>query len=695
MLMKSFKLTPIAMACALTYPALVLAEEAATLPPVVVTDTATQAPMPETNRLGLSARETPQAATVIDAGMIKAQNADRLEDVLRNVPGLTQASGHGGIFSNYVVRGFQLDNASSYFKDGLRTDRQSQLSLQNIQQVEVVRGPSSMQYGKLVPGGLINFVTKKPQRERRQEVTVSANSFGQLEGGVDSTGALTSGGGILYRLNAEAKHLDSFRDEVDGEAYMVSPAFTFRLGDSTTLEASTEHNWLDTIRDPGQPAADGATVASVRDLDPEWFYGEDDAENDVHTDAARLRLSHQLNAAWQLRADYANARYERDMLFTLNLGLTPDRTAVRRASNAADTDQRFETQRVEAFGQFATGPVGHRLLAGVDRAERRIKDTFGTRTALDNVPLRNPSPTGNAVYDSTLTEVDRGDIDNRGLYLQDQMDWGALSLMLGLRRDWLEEDLGVDAGADGAFRSRTDTEANSPSAALLYRLNPQLSLYTSYSRSLDSNLPFDGCGRRFSPSQGEQYEAGVKGAAFAETLQWSATLFDLYREDGLTDDPSGATDPFGNSCQVQGGEQRSTGLELEASGRITPALRLHGAYTRLHARVSEPDDGNRLRNAPKHSGRIWTEYEAMQGLALSLGVTYVDERYANDANTLTVPSYVIWDAGARYRFNPQHSVQLGVKNLADRQYVEDASQNRNSINQGAPIGASLRYTMTF
>lgn len=699
-----FKLTPIAVACALAYPALSMADEATTLAPVVVSDTVTQAPVAESNRLGTSLRETPQAISVVGAEEIRAQNADRLEDVLRTVPGVTQTSGHSGIFSNYVLRGFQLDNISGYFKDGLRTDRQSALSLQNIEQVEVVRGPASMQYGKLVPGGLVNFVTKKPQRERHHEVTASVNSFGQVEGGVDTTGAFNDS--VLYRLNGEAKRIESFRDGVDGEAYMVSPAFTFLLGTATTLEASTEHNWLDTIRDPGQPAPDGATIGSVRDLDPEWFYGEEDAENDVHTDAARLRLSHQLNTSWLLRADYANARYERDMFFTLNLGLTPDFTAVRRAANTGDTDQRFETQRVEALGQFATGPVNHRLLVGADRAERRIKDVLGTRTALDSVPLRNPDPTGNAVYDTTPSEITRSESDNHGVYLQDQMDLGPVSLMLGVRRDWLDEEVELDDIAfagESSFASETDTDAYSPSAGLLYRVSPQLSLYSSYARSLDSNVAQDPCGRSFSPSRGEQYEAGAKGAAFGENLQWAVTAFDLYRKDALVDDPSGATDATGFfTCQVAGGEQRSTGVELEVSGRVTPALRLHGSYTRLNARITDDAqdetvtrEGNKLRNAPKHSGRIWTEYDVTQGLALSLGATYVDERFANDANTLTIPSYVVWDAGARYRFNPQHSLQLGVKNLTDRQYVEDASQNRNSINQGAPVAASLRYTVTF
>jgi iron complex outermembrane receptor protein len=661
---------------------------------IVVTALGGQAGAPAaSNRLGVSLQNMPQAATVLTSELIRAQNADTLEEVLHNVPGVIQTSGHSGIFSNYVVRGFQLDNNASYFKDSLRFDRQSQLSLQNIEQVEVVRGPASLQYGKLVPGGFVNFVTKKPQESARHQVTAYLSSFGQVEGGFDSTGKLTDDGRILYRFNAEAKHLDSFRRHVDGEAYMVSPALTFRLGEATRLEITTEHNWLDTIRDPGQPAPDGATIASVTRLSPKLFYGETDAKNEVESHSGTVRFNHQLGEDWEVRLDYVRSYFDRDMFFTLNLN--PLNGMVRRRSNTSVTEQRSESMRAEVFGRFSTGAISHRLLVGADRLNRRFKETYGTVTVIPSVDLFDPQPAGNVVYDRTLTETDRVRAHDGGIYVQDQMQLGKLDLMLGLRHDWLDERLSVDdLTGPVTFSSRINAKQFSPSAGVVYRLLPQLSLYANYSRSLDANVAFDGCGRTFEPSRGTQYEGGVKGSAFGDRLQWAVAAFDLRRTNALVDDPSGTVDPAtGSTCQIAAGEQRSTGFELEASGYIARGLRLHGAFTHLSARVSEDPDasiiGRKLRNAPRNSARLWGEYSfggPLDGLSASLGITYVGCRFANDANTLTIPSHTVWDAGARYKLNESHSIAVAV---------EDAGQNVRSINQRAPRSLSLRYIGSF
>lgn len=674
----------------------------AALPAVTVSGAAHKHSVAESNRLGVTLRETPQAATVIGADLIRAQGAYRLEEVLRNAPGVSQASGHTGIFSNFVLRGFQLNNNAGYFKDGLRFDRQSDLSLQNIEQVEVVRGPASLQYGKLVPGGFVNFVTRKPQAVSKHEATLYANQSGRIEGGVDSTGKLTDDGSVLYRINAEAKHLDSFRDHVDGESFLVSPAFTIKLGAATVLDVMTEHNRLDTIRDPAQPAPDGRTIGSVTSLDPELFYGEPDAKNNVRSNAGTIRLNHRLNEIWTLRSDYANSHYKRDMFFTFNL--TPAGSTVARRSNTSVTKQHSETMRVEAFGEFATGEVRHRLLAGLDRLHRRFDETFGTPEAIPAVSLFSPSPAGNVLYNQTLSEIATVDVRNSGFYLQDQVEFGRWSVMLGARRDWLKENMRANVISDGVVAaSGTDTAKTSPSAGLVYRLAPDLSLYVSTTRSLDANLARDGCGRDYTPSRGMQYEVGAKGAAFGDGLQWAVTAFDLRRTNTLVDDPSSAMDAAtGVTCQVQAGEQRASGVELEASGQIARGWRLHGVFTHLNARVSEDTAvsmvGKKLKNSPEKSARLWIEYafgESWQGLSASLGVTYVGRRFADDANTLAIPSYTVWEAGARYAISPHDTIQLAVKNLTDRRYVEDAEQNVSSISQGAPRTIFLRYIRTF
>ncbi len=691
---KHFRLTPIAMVCAVSVHSIAIAQETE-LPAVVVS--ASKSTPPDANRLGVGVQETPQAITAIGADLMRAQGVDQLEDVMRNVPGMTQSAAHAGIFSNYVLRGFQLDNANNYFRDGLRFDRQSQISLQNIEQVEVIRGPASLQYGKLAPGGLVNFVTKKPLATRKHEATLYANQFGQLEGGFDSTGKLTESGNVLYRLNVEAKKLDSFRDHVDGDAYFIAPAFTFNLSDTTVMDVLLEHGRHDTIRDPGQPATVQNDLASVTRLDPSAFHGEKSAKNLVHNTSGALRLNHRLNAAWELRADYSGSRFDRDMYYTINLPVT--NSSVPRRTLAAFTDARSDSVRVEAFGNFATGELKHKLLAGMDRLKRRVDDITTSGTSLSPVDLFNPVPTGNATYSLVPESNAKTRSTDTGIYVQDQMAFGPWSVMLGLRHDRLKENNHEEI-LD--LRNKHEATQTSPGAGLLYHVTPKLALYANYSRSLDSNLATDDCGRSYDPSRGSQYEAGVKGFAFDNGLQWAVSAFDLMRSNGLSQDPSGAKGLSGNIlCQVQGAKQRSTGVEFEVSGRPTKALRLHAAYSRLNARFTEDTDplkvGNKLRNAPEQSARLWAEYGftgAWQGLFTSLGMSYVGKRFADDKNTLTIPSYMVWDAGVRYALSKADTLQLAVSNLTDRRYVESAV-NTNLIIQGEPRTVSVRYIRKF
>jgi iron complex outermembrane recepter protein len=690
--------TRLAAACALALLAPhVLAEQAAKLEQVQVSG-ARSTPS-DANRLGVGVQDTPQALTVIGAELMRAQGAESLEQVLLNVPGLTQTAAHSGIFSNYVSRGFQLDNASNFFRDGLRFDRQSQVSLQNIEQVEVIRGPASLQYGKLVPGGLVNFVTKKPTAVTRHEVTLLANRFGQVEAGLDTTGSFDVAGKLLYRLNAEAKRLDGFRDHVDGHAWSVAPAFSVELSPATALDVMLEHSRHDTLRDPGQPAPDATDLGSVTRIAPSAFFGETNATNAVRNTSGALRLNHRLNSEWQLRADYSGSRFDRDMRFTINLNRRATApTLVPRVSRAAFTSADADSVRLEAFGDFAAAGLRHKLLLGVDRLKRRVDDLTTGNTVLAPVDLYQPVPTGNASYSSTPLFDETMRATDTGLYVQDQVSAGPWQLMLGLRRDSLKETY-REAGLD--FRNQHDATQTSPSAGVLFRAAPQLQLYASYSRSLDSNVATNGCGRSYDPSRGTQYEVGAKGSGLGG-LQWAVSAFDLTRANGLSEDPTGAVDADDNACMVQGAKQRSTGVEVEASGRVGKQWRLHAAFAQLHARFTEDTDpskiGKKLRNAPKQTLRLWAEHDfgaALPGLSASLGLSRIGERFANDANTLRIPAHTVWDAGLRYALGASDSLQLVVRNLTDRRYVEDSAPNANAINQGAPRNLTLRYAHVF
>jgi iron complex outermembrane receptor protein len=227
----------------------------------------------------------------------------------------------------------------------------------------------------------------------------------------------------------------------------------------------------------------------------------------------------------------------------------------------------------------------------------------------------------------------------------------------------------------------------------MYRVLPNLSVYASYSESFESNLGRDVAGNVFDPALSEQYEIGAKGS-LAPGLQWSAAVFDLRKTNMTTRDLANP------GFSVQTGEQRAKGVELELSGRVTSALRVHGAFSYLDSEIVRDNlfpVGNKLRMAPRHTARLWGEYAfagAWQNWSASLGTTYVGERYTNLFNNNVIPSFVVWDAGVRYRVTKNDTLQLAIKNLTDRRYVEDALDT-DQIYQGAPRSVSLRYTHMF
>ena len=696
MFYKGFRLTPLALASiVLCQPAAYAQSQAQSqaqdnvLATVNVVADRDRAAVAQSNRLGIPLAETAQAATVVTSELIRDQEARGLDQVLNNVPGVVSGVA-SQTYQNFFMRGFMVDNVNNYLRDGMRFDRQQDVSLQNLEQVEVLRGPGSLQYGKLAPGGLINLVTKKPQAKARTDVSVFADNFGQVEGTLDTTGALGGGNNVFYRLNAEVKRLDSFRDHVTGNAHMIAPALMFVLSPATTLDVNFEHTRMDVVPDTGLPTVDGTTIASALQQNIRTFYGETDANWYSRSNLLAAHLKHDLYANWQVRADFLVGKLSRAVYQVDSWGLAKDaggKDIVTRTSLPYFLDQMSTSQRVELGGKLQTGAVRHNVLAGVDRVARIIRNFDGERADIAPVDLFNPVRRGNTFFDTRKLTADSGDSRSHGVYLQDQMEIGPWMLMAGLRHDRLED-------ARGTYSQRKSH--TSPSAAAMYKVNPALSLYASYSESFEANVGRSFTGQVFELALGEQVEVGAKGG-IGPDFTWSASVYDLRKTNITTRDLAHP------GFSVQTGEQRAKGVELEASGRIAaicPSLRVSAAISFLEAEITRDNTfkvGNKVRNSPDSTARVWADYAftgPLAGLSASLGVTYTGERYADLRNAYLVPSSVVWDAGARYAVSKNGTLQLALRNLANRRYAEDA-QDLDMVFPGSPRAVSLRYRHTF
>lgn len=641
-------------------------------------------------------REIPQSIQVVPRQVIEDQQATALQEVTRNVSGVIQANTFGTSQDSFLIRGFQQ---TVFLRDGFRDPTFRIRETANIERVEVLKGPASVLYGTLEPGGIINLVSEAPLEEPYYALEGSFGSQGYLQPSLDFSGPFTPAND-LYRLNALYERRDSFRDfDTDIERVFVAPAFSFSLGERTDLRLDLEY--LNDRRpfDRGLVAiGDG-----VADIPFDRVLGEPDDFNKFEEVSGGYLLEHAFNDDWQLRHAFRFSVANSLSVFTRSQRLNENTGILRRAwSNNSDETENYALQ-TSVEGNFTTGSLDHTLLFGVDLL--RTRQAFDNRFDFATAPpqdIFNPQygarrPTREEMPDfaefGTVT-------DSVGVYLQDQIALSDnLNLLIGGRFDIVEErstnnqDFGgtVSQGDD-----RLQTEAFSPRIGLLYRPISPLALYASYSRSFAPNGATDINGNLLEPERGTQYEVGLRGELFEGQLLANLAAYYLTKSNIAVADPNiaGVSRPIG--------EQRSRGLELDVVGQITPGWNLIASYAYTDAEFTEDGgsalEGNRPYGVPEHAASLWTTYEiqsgSLQGLGAGLGLFFVGERQGDNRNSFQVPSYVRTDASLFYR-RDRWRAGLNFKNLFDVNHIESTGNNRRRVNPGTPFSIEATITMEF
>ncbi|MBF2047905.1 MAG: TonB-dependent siderophore receptor [Elainella sp. C42_A2020_010] len=396
------------------------------------------------------------------------------------------------------------------------------------------------------------------------------------------------------------------------------------------------------------------------------------------------RLEHQFNENLTLRnafwVEIANV-LERDLI---GLGpLQPDNRTVNREASTTSGGTTTYSLVTDVVGTVNTGSVEHELLFGVDL--RRQDESFDLFLGGDTIDLFDPQY-GNRDFGLTLGYDATQRRSYVGVYAQDLISiFDNLKLLLGARYDLANQEyIGRLEGESTLFQQDTQL---SPRVGIVYQPIPPVSLYASWSRSF---FPLGDFGDRnadgtpFEPTTGEQFEIGVKTEFLDGRLAATVALYDITRQNVLTDDPDRP------NFRIQVGEQRSRGVEFDVAGEILPGWNLIASYAYIDSEITEDNsgfEGNRPRNVPEHSGSLWTTYEIqtgdLQGLGVGAGIFVVGDRPGDLANTFDLPSYVRTDAAIFYR-RDNWQVQLNLKNLFDVDYFESAI-SRNGVSPGAPF----------
>ena len=626
----------------------------------------------------------------------------------------------------------------------------------NIERIEVLKGPASASFSSVDPGGSINLVTKKPLAVDRKEVSLSVGSFSTLRGTLDFTGPLNKQKTLLYRVNGAFQQARSYRDLVRNNALLFSPSFSYIPNARTSLNAELIYSSMAGNLDRGQPIF-GAT-AGVTNLNSTPISLNLGASNDFF-DSNQLiitgSLAHKFTEHISVNAQYMKQTWTEDLqehrttnAFAVDITGKPVTSLA--AMQFVQRKQFWNVDNLSTYVNFAvnTGAIHHNLLVGYDlsawqklkgggqNAARGFLLTNGTavntfvpanaanyqtltaggvtlpRPNVNYFDLANPSYTIRNVNDYVLnvrTPLPAALTTTNALYVQEQLRWNKLLVLLGLRQEWFRDITNYESPGEGSFTKM----ALLPRVGVTYALRPNLNVYGTYLEGFQGQsntvtlLPNTGSffgtaksANLFEPLRSDLKEIGVKATLAGGRISFNAALYEINQRNLLLNANLSA---FPDSLVTRGAE-RSRGFEMDVAGYLTPNWQLNASYSYIDAIIVSDNDaslaGARKQNTPVHSGNLWTRYNfptnsPLGDLGVGFGMQYSGSKIPWFTRAFEVPAYTLFDMALYYtpaRTNVQ--VALNVNNLTNQTYWIGA-QNYLRLFPGAPRNTMLSLTYKF
>ena len=646
-------------------------------------------------------RDAPQSISIIPRQVMEQQAASTLRDVLRNVSGISMAAGEGGggpAGDNLTLRGFGARN--DIFIDGIRDFASYTRDTFNIEQVEVVKGPSSAQTGRGSTGGYINMFTKQPTLDTFVGGTASVGTSDFLRGTADVNIGGTDlgvGAGTAMRFNVMIHDADTpGRDFVGTNRLGFAPSIAVGLGTTTRAILSYVYMKQNNVPDYGIPFL-GNDPAPV---DYDNYYGllERDREK-LNSHLLTFAIEHDLSDFVRISNTTRFGHARRDSITSSPRFEAGSTTSVLPQTQSRDTADGILLNQSNLFAKFATGGIRHDLVAGFEVSREKSRNQLraisnGTPTDLfDPDPER---PWGGTIVDRP-GEVVRARADSVAAYLFDTVHFSEKLLASGgLRfehyRTRFEPAPSQVTSAIGDIR-RTDNSVTWR-AGLTYKPVRRLSLYAGAGTSVNPSIenmtqttPSLAVGA-LKPEKSRTVEVGAKWDGFKGKLLLTAALF---RTDKMNARTIGLA---GDPATVLEGKQRVDGAELGAIGRITRNWQVIAAYTYLDSEVRSSNEdseiGNRLPNVPTHSGSLWSTVK-IGAFEVGGGVRYVGTRYTNVNNVRRIEDYWVGDATLAYDINKQMTVRLNAFNLTDERFIDQVGGGHFISGQSRSLLATLAF----
>ncbi|KEZ77909.1 TonB-dependent siderophore receptor [Salinisphaera hydrothermalis] len=640
--------------------------------------------------------ETPQTVDVITRQQISDQGSKNVNDALRYTPGVfTGIAGASTRQDAIQLRGFSGGDVNNAFLDGMRlmSDPGAYSNFQidpfMLERIDVVKGPSSVLYGRAQPGGLVNYVTKRPQAETERHLQFYGGSFDTYGGGFDFTGALPKKSWGNYRIVGHAETSDTQYDVVKSERYAIMPEVDLNLSDDTDLllQAYIQHDPAAGFHGsvPYDLSVNGDAYGGT--VSPSWV--DTDAGHEKFDRQQRMftyALTHHVNDHVRLRSTARYSDLETDLAQVYQYGFTGNGADLTRYyTGAREHLKAFSTDNNIQF-EFATGAIQHEMLAGVDYQQRfnRVHDYGIPYDASSSVPtgVKPLDPFDPNYDDDPLVRsiVETGNANRKlkqfGGYLQDQMTYKRLHVLLSGREDYLRREYQDLSTADGATAKRSD-DAFTGRVAVLYESQYGISPYFSYSEAFNPTAYSAANGQIAEPTKSNQYEIGVKYAPRGVNALLTISLYDLTQKNVQQ---RTAVTPI---TFASVGDIQSRGVEFTAKGDITDDLHVIAGYS--YQDVEYQNDvasgsvtahkGDTPARTPNQLASLWVTYDFPKRISAGLGGHYVGKSYADGRNRLKVPDYAVADAMVKADLGAWSSTLEGVSlrvnanNLFDKKYV--------------------------
>jgi iron complex outermembrane receptor protein len=646
-------------------------------------------------RLDVPVLDVPQSVQTVTGDFLDDQDVDRLDEVFRNVSGVNAFSS----YIDFTMRGFRT---SAVLIDGTKALGSyffANPKIADVRRIEVVKGPSSVLYGQLEPGGLINIITKKPRARPSRSVSAEIGNRDHYELSADLTGPVPGADGLQYRVIGDVESSGSFRRFQETRRAEVVPKLSWTPSASTTV--SVEAAYYDEVRDGQRDRGIAAppTNGQAPDVDAlpiEWTSNEPGDEATSSGASVQADLQHAVSDDWSLSgtARYAQTTYTNEYHEPRGFEQQDGELMVTRQYRDQVFDVAEFATTLNVVGTVTTGPFQHRLLAGGDvyLSDTQTDYTYRNAPALNvfTPTYQNRDP---ATYTPLLElEGDRTD-RNYGGYVQNLVTvLPSVKVLAGLRYDGFDQrldrtlnnqsqDIDVD---EGAFTFRTGA---------IYRPLDNLSLYGSYSEGFKPPSVFSQgpeSGGPFDPTQSWQVEGGAKAQGLDGRLTGTVAAYQIAKTDVLVGDP----DNPGQSTSL--GEVESQGVEVDVIGSLSPNWSLTANYAYNDTEVTEDTDpenvGQTPPNAPSHTAALWSRYDIPDlGLGIGGGAIFVGDR--NTFGTVTLPSYTVFDAALYYQWR-RYNVQLNAKNLFDRRHFV-GGYGATTLWPGQPRTFTLEVSVDF